>query len=244
MKQNFEASLPTWFFRRVLIGAVAAFGVSVWQVAAQDIAATYVDGAEIPVTSDGFIAEGKAINITLNFAPPPGTQLMVVQNTSPGIIRGRFKNLAQGQTVTLTYAGITYYFVANYYGGNGNDLVLLWTTGDRLMAPIAKAKLDGQLLLALRRVRGEPPFDKPTSLEPAIPVKDGERVLVDIEGSVSKTLADQVISMGGALPDSSPSTTVLRAMIPLSSLEALALRNDVKFISPAKVSVASRIEQQ
>ena len=192
--------------------------------------------------SSGFTAEGKTINLTLSFAPPPGTQLMVVKNDGAGIILGRFKNLAQGQTITLTYSGLTYHFVANYYGGNGNDLVLLWTTGDELVPPLAKEKLDGQLLLALRKTRAEPPFDKPTSLEPAIPIKDGDRVLVDIEGAVSKALVNQVKLRGGALPGSAPSNNVLRAMVPLSQLETLALRGDVKFISPAKVSVTTGVE--
>jgi hypothetical protein len=241
--KHFEASPHSEFSRWIASWAVAAtFVVSAAWTAAQDIPATYVSGAEVPVRSESFTAEGKILEITLNFAPHPGTQLMVVQNTGPGIIRGRFKNLAQGQTITLTYAGLTYHFVANYYGGNGNDLVLLWTTGDELVSPAARAKLDGQLLLALRKSRGQPPFDQPTSLEPTIPVMDGDRVLVDIEGSVSQTLLDQVKLIGGALPDSSPSNTVLRAMVPLSQLETLASRADVKSILPAKVSVTTRIE--
>jgi hypothetical protein len=244
MKQNVKVFLCSRSSYCVLIIAAVAFGVSASQAVAQEIAATYVTGREIPVRSDRFSAEGKTINITLGFAPPPGTQLMVVQNTGRGIIRGRFENLAQGQTITLTYAGLTYHFVANYYGGNGNDLVLLWTTGDELVPAVAKEKLEGQLLLALRKSRGEPPFDKRTSLQPTIPVKDGDRVLVDIEGSISKALLDRVTLMGGALPDNSKSSTRLRAMLPLSQLEALALRTDVKFISPAKVSVTSRIGPQ
>ena len=204
---------------------------------AQEIKETYVTGTEIPVTSEDFTAEGKTINIALNFAPQPGAQLTVVRNTGATIIRGRFDNLAQAQTIALNYAGITYHFVANYYGGNGNDLVLLWTTGDELVAPIARAKLDGQLLLALRKVRGEPPFDKPTSLQPDIPISQGDRVLVDIEATTSKALQDQVTFGGGALPDNSTTNSGLRALVPLSQLEALAARPDVKFISPAKLSV-------
>lgn len=243
--KHFKVFPHSEFSRRSLSwGIAAAFVVLATCTRAQDVPATYISGTEIPVSSESFTAEGKTVDITLNFAPPPGTQLIVVQNTGPGIIRGRFKNLAQGQTITLTYAGLTYHFVANYYGGKGNDLVLLRTTGDELVSPAAKAKLDDQLLLALRKSRGEPPFDQPTSLEPAIPVKDGERVLVDIEGSVSKTLVDQVKLIGGALPDGSPSNTVLRAMVPLSQLETLASRADVKSISPAKVSVTTRIEPQ
>ena len=241
MKQHFKAF---WLSHWIPLVAGAVFGVSASQVVAQDIAATYATGVEIAVKSNGFAAEGKTLNITLQFAPPPGTQLMVVQNTGPGIIRGRFSNLAQGQTIALSYAGLVYHFVANYYGGSGNDLVLLWTTGDELVAPPARIKLDGQLLLALRKSRGEPPFDKPTTLEPDIPIKDGDRVLVDIEGSISEPLLNQVTLGGGALPDSSPSSTMLRAMVPLSQLEALATRSDVKSIAPAKLSVTTRFEPQ
>ena len=242
MKQDSEVFLSVRVSHWVMIVAAVIIGMSTSQAVAQDIAASYVTGTEIPIISRGFTVEAKTINLTLSFAPPPGTQLMVVKNDGPGIIRGRFKNLAQGQTITLTYAGLTYHFVANYYGGNGNDLVLLWTTGDELVPPLAKEKLDGQLLLALRKSRSQPPFDKPTSLEPAIPIKEGDRVLVDIEGSVSKALLDQVQLRGGALPKSSSSNTVVRAMVPLLQLENLALRDDVKFISPAKLSVTNRVD--
>jgi hypothetical protein len=220
-----------------VILAAGVFAVAASHAFAQEIKATFVTETEVPVTSDSFTAEGKTIAIALNFAPQPGAQLTLVRNTSPGIIRGRFSNLAQGQTITLTYAGITYHFVANYYGGEGNDLVLLWTTGDELVAPTVRAKLDGQLLLALRKARGEPPFDKPTTLEPDIPISEGDRVLVDIEGAISKGLQDQITLAGGALPDNAATATVLRALVPLSQLEALASRPDVTFISPAKLSV-------
>jgi hypothetical protein len=225
----------------LILLAAAIFAVAVSPVRAQDVSATYVTGAEVPVKSNGFDVLGKTLKLSLQFAPSPGTQLMVLRNTGPGIIRGRFSNLAQGQTITLSYAGLVYHFVANYYGGGGNDLVLLWTTGDELVAPLARTKLDGQLLLALRKNRGEPPFDQPTTLEPQIPIKDGDRVLVDIEGSISKALLDQVTLGGGALPDNAASTTTLRAMVPLAQLEALAMRSDVNSISPARLSVTTRL---
>jgi hypothetical protein len=234
MKQQSKL-LMRW--RSAVILAAGVFVLAASHVSAQEIAATFVTGTEIPVTSDNFTAEGKTIRIELNFAPQPGEQLTVVRNTGADIIRGRFNNLAQGQTITLTFAGITYHFVANYYGGAGNDLVLLWTTGDELVAPIARAKLDGQLLLALRKLRGEPPFDKTTSLQPDIPISQGDRVLVDIEGAISKALQDQVALAGGAFPDNAATNTVLRALVPLSQLEMLASRPDVKSISPTKLSV-------
>jgi len=221
--------------------AVAVLALSTPDLFAGDINVTYITGAEVPVSSNGFTAMGKKVNITLNFAPAPGTQLMVVQNTGPEIIRGTFSNLAQGQTIALTYGGLTHYFVANYHGGNGNDLVLLWTTGNQFM-PAAAAKLDGQIVLALKKSRGQPPFDKPTSLEPDIPIKDGDRVLVDIDASVSKGLLDRVALSGGGVVNGSPTATTFRAMVPLSQLEALASRGDVKSIVPAKLSVTSQIK--
>ena len=227
-----------------VVAAVALLALSTPYLFAGDINVTYTTGAEVPVSSNGFTAMGKKVNITLNFAPAPGTQLMVVQNTGPGIIRGTFSNLAQGQTIALTYGGLTHYFVANYHGGNGNDLVLLWTTGNQFMPAAAAAKLDGQIVLALKKSRGQPPFDKPTSLEPDIPIKDGDRVLVDIEGSVSKALLDHVTLSGGTVPSGSTTATTLRAMVPLSQLEALASRADVKSIAPAKPSVTLQIKPQ
>ena len=231
MKQSFKL-----LSRLAIMAAVFAFAVS--RVVAQDLTATYVTGNEVPVTSDSFLAEGKTITVVLNFAPQRGAQLMVVRNTGSNVI-GQFSNLAQGQTIALTYAGITYHFVANYYGGDGNDLVLLWTTGDELVAPVAKQKLDGQLLLALRQRRHEPPFDGPTNLKPDLPVTEGDRVLVDIEAVAPNALAGQVTSLGAALPDGAVSNKALRALIPLSQIEILAARPDVKSISAAKLSVTS-----
>ena len=66
------------------------------------------------------------MGFTLNYAPPVGTTLTVVKNTGLNLIGGTFKNLAQGQDVTLSFGGTAYHFVANYFGGTGNDLVLQW----------------------------------------------------------------------------------------------------------------------
>jgi alpha-tubulin suppressor-like RCC1 family protein len=88
---------------------------------------TYSSAGDVPVSIKGLIATGGAVNFTLNYAVAAGTNLMVVNNTGPGFIDGTFSNLSQGQTVLLSYNGSTYSFVANYYGGTGNDLVLVWS---------------------------------------------------------------------------------------------------------------------
>jgi alpha-tubulin suppressor-like RCC1 family protein len=90
------------------------------------ISAGYNTAADVPVTSNNFTATGSSINFALNFAPPVGTSLKVVENTGLTFINGEFSNLTQGQTVTIPYGGKNYDFVANYYGGSGNDLVLVW----------------------------------------------------------------------------------------------------------------------
>ncbi len=89
------------------------------------VAATYNTATDVPVTAASYSATG-VVNFTLNFAPPVGTQLMVVNNTGLPFISGTFSNLAQGQSVTLTHNSKNYDFVADYYGGSGNDLVLVW----------------------------------------------------------------------------------------------------------------------
>ncbi|MCB1208644.1 MAG: choice-of-anchor D domain-containing protein, partial [Verrucomicrobiales bacterium] len=91
-----------------------------------DVNATYTTGNEVPVTVGKAFLSGATATLTLGYAPVAGTELTVIDNTGLDFIDGEFSNLAQGQTVTLSYGGVSYKFVANYYGGTGNDLVLAW----------------------------------------------------------------------------------------------------------------------
>jgi len=94
------------------------------------LAVVFTSATAIPIQASSYNATGNAVNVTLGFAPPTGTNLTVINNTGLGFITGQFTNLAQGQAVNLTYNGVTYPFVANYYGGTGNDLVLQWAKQD------------------------------------------------------------------------------------------------------------------
>jgi sugar lactone lactonase YvrE len=82
----------------------------------------------VPLATQGFNPTGLMLSLSLNFAPALGTQLTVINNTaSPATshpITGTFANLPQGGTISATYNGATYWFQANYGGGDGNDLVL------------------------------------------------------------------------------------------------------------------------
>jgi alpha-tubulin suppressor-like RCC1 family protein len=71
-------------------------------------------------------ATGNTAAFHLNFKPDPGSRIAVINNTGPGFIGGRFAGLEQGQLVELAFQEVTYQFIANYYGGTGNDLVLQW----------------------------------------------------------------------------------------------------------------------
>lgn len=241
MKPHFKTFPPFQVHARALLAAVAVFVLATGHTFADAVNATYTTGAEVPVRSNGFTALGRTVNLTLNFAPTTDTQLMVVQNTGPGVIVGTFSNLAQGQIVALSYRGVTYHFVAHYHGGTGNDLVLLRTTDKESLPAATLKKLDAQIVLALKKSRGEPPFDKPTSLQPDIPFQHAGSVLVDVKGSVSRELLNQIALIGGVI-NNSESATTLCAMVPLSQLESLAGRADVKFISPARPTITSRVK--
>ncbi len=89
------------------------------------VSAVFNTPTDIPIVASNYAAAGNIISITLNCVPL-ANELIVVRNTGPAFIQGYFINLAHGQAVALSYGGQTYTFVANYYGGSGNDLVLVW----------------------------------------------------------------------------------------------------------------------
>ncbi len=98
------------------------------QISARALTASWNSALDVPVTtaSQNYNASGVPITFTLNFAPSAAVDLTVVKMTSLSFINGTFNSLTQGQAVTMTYAGKNYNFIANYYGGTGNDLVLQW----------------------------------------------------------------------------------------------------------------------
>ena len=113
---------------------LASLGFATLELRAAVVSATYNSAGDVPVTVASYTATGNTVAFTLNFAPAVGTELMVVKNTGTGFISGTFGNLTQGQAVALTFGGNTYNFVANYYGGTGNDLVLTWANTLRAAA--------------------------------------------------------------------------------------------------------------
>jgi len=85
----------------------------------------FTSGTQVATSGSNYVASG-SLSLSLGFAPTPGTNLTVIKNTGLPFISGTFDNVPQGGTVTLTYDGISYNYVANYYGGNGRSFVLQW----------------------------------------------------------------------------------------------------------------------
>jgi hypothetical protein len=102
------------------------------------------------------------------------------------------------------------------------------------------SKLDKDLVLVVSQSRGESPVDKATTVQPDV-YKSGGRVLVEIQGSISRELSDQLASVGGELVTGWGTATTFRAWIPFAQVETLAGRSDIKFISAARPSVIRRI---
>jgi len=102
-------------------------------------------------------------------------------------------------------------------------------------------KLDNELVLVVKKSRGEAPFDRPTMQEPDVYKLRG-RVLVEIQGTFSRGLSDQIASLGGKVVAGWGTTTNFRAWLPFAQLETLAGRADIKCISAARPSVTRRIK--
>ncbi|MFN0127578.1 MAG: choice-of-anchor D domain-containing protein [Verrucomicrobiales bacterium] len=107
----------------------AAHPVYEWAIQAtapQHVQAALTAAGEPPLTTSAFDATGSTIAFELHYVPLTGQPILVVENTGMDITYGSFDGLPQGATVQLQYGGQTYYMVADYFGGDGNDLVLHW----------------------------------------------------------------------------------------------------------------------
>jgi len=89
---------------------------------------TFNTSTDIPIVTSGYGISGSALNVTLGFAPTPGTVLTVVSNTGVGAISGKYTNLTEGGAITTSYNGTTYTFTGTYVGGDGNDMTLTLNT--------------------------------------------------------------------------------------------------------------------
>ncbi len=94
----------------------------------QALTVNFAKAGQAPAITASSYTPGVGVDVyfTLGFAPQPGSSFIVVNNTGLAFINGEFQNLHQGDEVQLAYGGLVFKYVANYFGGTGNDLVLEW----------------------------------------------------------------------------------------------------------------------
>ena len=128
-KHPVRADAGSWFaslHRQIMRLCLTSVILGAAAIPAHGLEAVFNTATDIPVTASSYTATGEA-TFSLNFAPTPGTNLTVIKNTGLPFITGQFSNLANGAMVALPFENKMYRFVAWYYGGEGNnDLVLLW----------------------------------------------------------------------------------------------------------------------
>ena len=105
--------------------------------------------------------------------------------------------------------------------------------GEKESRTPAQQKLDSHLVMALKKSRGEPPFDKPTTFDPDLAVDAAGQVTVDIKAAVTPALLGQISASGGQVLSSFEAMKAVRARVPLAQVESLAALPEVTFIAPA-----------
>jgi hypothetical protein len=97
----------------------------------------------------------------------------------------------------------------------------------------AQNKMDSQFVYALKKKAVGVASTAAPELQPDVEILADGRVLVDITAVVSDELLAQIKKLGGEVINSFAQYNAIRALMPLTSLEELAERPDVRFIERA-----------
>src|SRR6185369_1622055 len=103
----------------------------------------------------------------------------------------------------------------------------------KLTRSAAQHKLDSNLIDADKMRRGEPLAEGITRVELDLDRDETGRVLVDIDATVSAKLLNGIEAAGGKVVNHFARDRAIRAWMPLAKIEALAARDDVRFVHPA-----------
>jgi hypothetical protein len=103
----------------------------------------------------------------------------------------------------------------------------------------AQNKMDSQFVYALRKRAVSVAMRHAPQLQPDVEILADGRVLVDITATVSRQLLTQIRRVGGEVINSFAQFNAIRALVPLTSLEELAGRRDVRFIERAAIAVTN-----
>jgi hypothetical protein len=89
-----------------------------------DVSVTFNSSSDTGPSLSGLTATNQNLNVTLGFAPPTGTVLTAVNNTSTAAVTGGFLNAVNGGTIRAMFGGRTFFFEVRHDGGDGNDVTL------------------------------------------------------------------------------------------------------------------------
>jgi Subtilase family/HYR domain len=103
----------------------------------------------------------------------------------------------------------------------------------------AQNKMDSQFVYALKTRAVRMATRVAPQLQPDVEILPDGRVLVDITATVSNELLTQIRKLGGEVISSFAQFNAIRALVPLTRLEALAGRRDVRFIERAAVPITN-----
>ncbi|MBI3881513.1 MAG: S8 family serine peptidase [Verrucomicrobia bacterium] len=112
---------------------------------------------------------------------------------------------------------------------------------EKLARTPAQQKLDSQLIYGAKGARGELIAAGITNLQVDLQFAPDGRVLVDLDALVSDSLLAQIQSGGGQVLHSSPRYQSIRALVPVTLVETLAARADVRFIRRAALARTNRL---
>lgn len=105
-------------------------------------------------------------------------------------------------------------------------------------------RIDSQLLYADKMRRGIPIADGIQTLHINLDKDAQGRILVDIKAQVTDSLLQYIRDLGGNIVNSFAQYNAIRANVPLSSIESVASRPDVKFVQPAVRTTHSNIDSE
>jgi hypothetical protein len=106
-------------------------------------------------------------------------------------------------------------------------------------------KIDSQLLYADMMQRGIPIADGVPTQRVDLDKDEQGRILVDIKADVTDALLQYIRqNLGGNVVNDFPQYQAIRASVPLTNIEVLAARSDVKFIEPAVRVMVNNVDSQ
>lgn len=97
----------------------------------------------------------------------------------------------------------------------------------------AQQKMDSNLIYAHRKLRTGAASRAAPHMQPDVKFQADGRVLVDITATVSEALLAFIRQNGGEVTSSFPQYEAIRALVPLTAIEAIAGQPDVRFVSRA-----------